>query len=126
MQLHFTMSTTLWLEAIFCNASALAIPIVLLITWAANYIFGFILTKLIKGRKTFSMCGKIFGVFLYFVILFIMILLLSASSDVRMILIYSLGCYLCDWIFFDSVVVAYISCYGEGARKWFRIRGFSE
>ena len=127
LQMHFSMSTLLLFNAIFGGLPIVFIVVFsLVISWFANYVFGFIIGRLMKAQTTFSMCGKIFGVFLYFLAFFIVLLIVATFSDSLMTLILALIEYVLEWIVFDSIVVAIVGCNCSTLRKWFSVRGFSQ
>ena len=127
LQLHFSMSTLLLFNAIFWGVPiVLTLIFSLVISWFANYIFGYIIGRLMKAQTTFSMCGKIFGVFLYFLAYFIALFIVATFSDSLIALILSLITYGLDWILFDCIVVAIVNCNCSTLKKWFSLRGFSQ
>lgn len=122
IQLHFTLTVMLWVME---TTQILGLFLAPLISWLGNYVFGFIMTKLMTGDRRFSLCSKVAGVAFYFLALFAVTLLLAPGTLFWAVIIYLAIAYAIDLIFFDSLVVWIAQC-SPSARRWFSVRGFAE
>ena len=119
------MSTIFLMNGVLGPNSVVGIGGALLASWVANYIFGFILGRIMSGQTKFSMCGKFTGIFIYFMAFLVALLIIATFADPVMMVIDTLIAYVADWMVFDSMVVGIVNCKCTALRKWFSVRGFS-
>ena len=128
LQIYFTLSTLFFFLGVFSGAKIglWGIIISFIITWALNYIFGYLLKLLINSKKTYSFCGKmVFLALFYMGFVVIILLVYSRGRGVIEDIVTFVVAYVVDSIICDSLVVCMVSCL-PWTSKWFKIRGFAE